>query len=93
MAVTFLVQVITHGFQMSLGILLLAVLRRWGEDTMAESGRVKRRNLNIKNSCRTSVGQRKDLNAKSPFELCLPQDILILHTYMGSAFRGEKVGR
>ena len=32
-------QVITHGFQMSLGILLLAILRRFGEDTMAESGR------------------------------------------------------
>ena len=40
-AVTFLVQVITHGFQMSLGILLLAILRRFGEDTMAESGRME----------------------------------------------------
>ena len=38
-AVTCLVQAVTHGFQLSLGVLLLALLRRWGEDTMAESGR------------------------------------------------------
>ncbi len=36
--VTFLVQSITHGLQMALGIVLLVMLRRWGEDTMEASG-------------------------------------------------------
>jgi hypothetical protein len=41
--VTFLVQVIAHGFHMSLGVLLTVLVRRWGEDTLEESGKKKER--------------------------------------------------
>lgn len=40
--VGFLVQIITHGFQMSFGILLLALLRRYGEDKFAGGGKIKK---------------------------------------------------
>ena len=37
--VAFLVQVITHGFQMSYGVTLLAILKRWGPSRYMEAGR------------------------------------------------------
>ena len=39
--VAFLVQVITHGFQMSYGVTLLAILKRWGPSRYMEAGREK----------------------------------------------------
>ena len=37
--VAFLVQVIAHGFQMSIGILILAIIKRWGHDRFSDSGK------------------------------------------------------
>ena len=37
--VAFLVQVIAHGFQMSIGILILAIIKRWGQDRFIDSGK------------------------------------------------------
>ena len=37
--VAFLVQVIAHGFQMSIGILLLWIIQRWGHDRFIDSGK------------------------------------------------------
>ena len=39
--VAFMVQVITHGFQMSFGVTLLAILKRWGPSRYMEAGRKK----------------------------------------------------
>ena len=37
--VAFLVQVIAHGFQMAVGILILAIIKRWGPDRFIDSGK------------------------------------------------------
>ena len=36
--VAFLVQVIAHGFQMAIGILILWIIKRWGSDRFIDSG-------------------------------------------------------
>ena len=40
--VAFLVQVIAHGFQMAVGILILWIIQRWGKDRFIESGKTKK---------------------------------------------------
>ena len=38
--VAFLVQVIAHGFQMAVGILILWIVKRWGQDRFIDSGKL-----------------------------------------------------
>ena len=45
--VAFLVQVIAHGFQMAVGILILWIVKRWGQDRFIDSGKLFL--LNIRN--------------------------------------------